>query len=147
MFVRYTESTKRTTVRNKCSVYRGDKIMNRQEIRYRAKKRRARALAKRRMVFLLGTLLLITVGTIVFGSCFSLAQDSEAAMNQEYKYYTSIQIKAGDSLWSIAEEYMSEHYESTKAYVDELVVLNDLKSETIHEGQHLLVAYYDKEFK
>ncbi len=122
--------------------------MNKQEIRYRAKKRRARALAKRRMVFLLATLLLITVGTIVFGSCFSsLAQDSAAAANQEFKYYTSIQIQDGDSLWSIAEQYKSEHYASTQAYVDELVVLNDLTSETIHAGQHLMVAYYDKEFK
>ena len=121
--------------------------MNKQEIRYRVKRRRTRALAKRRMVILLTTILLITVGTIVFGSCFSLAQDSEASMNQEYKYYTSIQIQEGDSLWSIAEEYMSEHYESTKAYVEELVVLNDLSSETIHAGQHLMVAYYEAEFK
>lgn len=122
--------------------------MNKQEIRYRAKKRRAKALAKRRMVLLLATLLLITVGTILFGSCFSsLAKDNVSAANQEYKYYTSIEIQEGDSLWSIAEQYKSEHYESTQAYIDELVVLNDLRTETIHEGQHLMVVYYDSEFK
>ncbi len=119
--------------------------MSKQEIRYRANKRRARALAKRRMVLLLMTVLFITLGTIVFGSCFTLAKDNDT--EQEYKYYTSITIQEGDSLWSIAEEYKTEHYESTKEYVDELVVLNDLTSETIHTGQHLMVVYYDSEFK
>lgn len=119
--------------------------MSRQEIRYRANKRREKALAKRRMVLLLMTVLFITIGTIVFGSCFSLAKDN--ATDSEYKYYTSITIQEGDSLWSIAQEYKSDHYESTQDYVDELVVLNDLASETIHAGQHLMVVYYDSEFK
>lgn len=91
------------------------------------------------------TVLFITIGTIVFGSCFSLAKDN--ATDSEYKYYTSITIQEGDSLWSIAQEYKSDHYESTQDYVDELVVLNDLASETIHAGQHLMVVYYDSEFK
>lgn len=145
MFVIYTKNTNRTIVRNKCSVYGGDKVMSRQEIRYRANKRREKALAKRRMVLLLMTVLFITIGTIVFGSCFSLAKDN--ATDSEYKYYTSITIQEGDSLWSIAQEYKSDHYESTQDYVDELVVLNDLASETIHAGQHLMVVYYDSEFK
>jgi len=122
--------------------------MNKQKIKYRTKKRKSRAAAKRRIILLLATLLFITLGTIVFGSCFSsLAQDSDTVMNREYKYYTSIQIKQGDSLWSIAQQYKSEHYESTQEYVDELVLLNDLTSETIHAGQHLMVIYYDSEFK
>ena len=108
-----------------------------------AKKRRARALAKRRMVLLLTTILLITVGTIVFGSCFSLAQDSEAAMNQEYKYYTSIQIQEGDSLWSIAEEYRNHNTESVFEYIDTLKEVNGLHSDDIHEGQYLTIAYYE----
>jgi cell division protein YceG involved in septum cleavage len=121
--------------------------MNKQENRYRSNRRRQRAAAKRRIVFLLSTLLLITIGTVVFGSCFSFAKDSESTANQEFKYYKSIMIESGDSLWSIAEEYKSEQYESTKDYVDELVVLNNLSSETIHAGQYLMVIYYDSEFK
>ena len=121
--------------------------MNKQEIRYRSNRRRQRALAKRRMLLLLTTLLLITIGKIVFGSCFSFAKDNESSANQQFKYYKSIMIEAGDSLWSIAEEYKTEHHESTQDYIDDLVVLNDLSSETIHAGQYLMVIYYDTEFK
>ena len=47
----------------------------------------------------------------------------------------------------IPEEYKTEHHESTQDYIDDLVVLNDLSSETIHAGQYLMVIYYDTEFK
>ena len=118
--------------------------MNKQKI----KNRRKVKAAKRRMVLLLAAMLLITLGTVVFGSCLSShAQDDEATLDREYKYYTSIQIQDGDSLWSIAEQYKTEHYESTQDYINELIILNDLTSETIHEGQYLMVAYYDSEFK
>ena len=120
-------------------------MMSKQEIRYRANRRRARALAKKRMVLLLMTVLLITIGTMVFGSCFSLAKDNST--EPAYKYYTSITIQEGDSLWSIAEEYKTEHYDSTQDYIDELVVLNNLSSETIHAGQYLMIIYYDSVFK
>ena len=51
---------------------------------------------------------------------FTLAKDSESAAQQEFKYYKSIEIKSGDSLWSIAEEYKSEHFSSTQDYINEL---------------------------
>ena len=36
---------------------------------------------------------------------------SEAdATNASTKYYTCISIKAGDSLWNIADEYMTDEY-------------------------------------
>ena len=121
--------------------------MSKQEIRHRSNRRRQRALAKRRMILLLVTLLLITVGTVVFGSTFTFAKDNESAANQQFKYYKSIMIESGDSLWSIAEEYKTEHYDSSQDYIDELVVLNNLSSETIHAGQYLMIIYYDSVFK
>lgn len=101
-------------------------------------------IAKRRMILLLATLFVITLGSVVFGSIFSKAKNPSADIAQ-YKYYKSITIEQGDSLWSIAEEYRSDAYKDTREYVAELKELNSLKSDIIHEGQHLLVAYYDIE--
>ena len=113
-----------------------------QERKERARIKRRRQVAKRRMILLLAALFVITVGSIVCGSIFSSAKDPATDIPL-YKYYKSITIEQGDSLWSIAEEYCTDAYEDTRDYIDELKELNGLTSETIHEGQHLVVAYYD----
>lgn len=117
-----------------------------QERNERAKMKKRRQLAKRRMVLLLIALFVITVGSIICGSIFSTAKDPATDIPQ-HKYYKSITIEQGDSLWSIAEEYHTDAYEDIQDYIDELIQLNGLTSKTIHEGQHLVVAYYDAELR
>ena len=108
-----------------------------QERKERARIKRRRQVAKRRMILLLAALFVITVGSIVCGSIFSSAKDPATDIPQ-YKYYKSI---------TIAQEYRTDAYEDTQDYIDELKELNGLTSERIHEGQHLVVAYYDTEIR
>lgn len=116
-----------------------------QERKERAMQKKRRQAAKRNMIILLATVLVITIGCIIFGSIFS-AGEASASDVAKYKYYKSITIEKGDSLWSIAEEYRTSDV-STKAYIDELIELNNLTSNTIHEGQHLVITYYDTEYR
>lgn len=58
------------------------------------------------------------------------------------KYYTSVTIRPGDTLWSIAEEYMPEDDTDTKKYIEEIMELNHLHSFKIHSGGSLVVPYY-----
>ena len=118
--------------------------MDTREKQMRAKIKRRKQVAKQKMMLLLVTVFIITVGSIVFGSIFSSANNPERNFKQ-HKYYKSIVIEDGDSLWSIAEDYCTETCDDTRAYVNELKELNGLSSETIYEGQHLLVIYYDTE--
>lgn len=62
------------------------------------------------------------------------------------KYYTSILIENGDTLWSLAEKYADEHYADTQAYIDEVIFINHLNSTEITEGNYLVVPYYSAEF-
>lgn len=119
--------------------------MSRQEIRDREKQKRAKAVAKRRMILLLTMIFMVTIGSVVFGGIFSSAQTTETPVT--YKYYKSIKIEKGDTLWSIAKEYCTENYEDTREYIEELKEINNLTSDEIHHGQYLVVAYYDAEFK
>lgn len=58
------------------------------------------------------------------------------------KYYKSITIQSGDTLWDIAKTYKSGDYKNTQAYVDEIMQINHLPSDRIVSGQKLVIAYF-----
>ncbi len=58
-------------------------------------------------------------------------------------YYGSVQIRRGDTLWNIAENYSGSTGYNTKEYVEELKRINHLDSEEIHAGEYLTVLYYE----
>jgi len=89
--------------------------------------------------------LIILIGASAVCGGFSLGKhknvDTMDAV-QTQKYYTSIEIKKGDSLWSIAKAYMSDEYDSVYEYINELKTINELDSDRINETEYLTVAYY-----
>lgn len=61
--------------------------------------------------------------------------------------FKSIVIQEGDSLWSLAERHIdSESETAVKEYIKELKQINQLESETIQTGEHLIIPYYTTEF-
>lgn len=83
----------------------------------------------------------------LFGSFLSLAQNTRAEEPVMFKCYKSIVIQPGDSLWSLAENYAdSESRSEIKSYIRELKEINQLDSEKIQTGEHLIVSYYTTEF-
>ena len=58
------------------------------------------------------------------------------------KQYVSIQIQQGDSLWSIADEYMGPGYDNINDYIKEIKKINGLKSQTIHVGGYIVIPQY-----
>ena len=42
------------------------------------------------------------------------------------KYYTSVRVEEGDTVWSIADRYIADSQVSKRAYVDEICRLNSL---------------------
>lgn len=96
---------------------------------------------------------LLTVMTICLVITFSFSISSFRSNAKDdgspasYKYYKSIIISNGDTLWSIAQEYMDEeHYDSTNDYINEVRKLNALGNEDIHYGEYLIVPYYTDEY-
>ncbi len=59
-----------------------------------------------------------------------------------YKYYTSIYVSQGDSLWSIASEHWTKEYSDIGAYIKEIKQLNRISSDTIQSGTYLCIPYY-----
>ena len=79
---------------------------------------------------------------ILFSNKSVINADESGNAVQLTKYYKTITIEAGDTLWGIAEEYKSGDYKTTQDYVDELITMNKLHSDSITSGQKLIVAYF-----
>lgn len=104
----------------------------RRERRYRILKLAVTAIA---------TLCIILAFATTYGAIKSNA-------NSKFKYYTSVTVEAGESLWDIADEYIDyDIYTSKNYYISEVKSINHLNEEgTIVEGQMLIVPYYSAEF-
>ena len=77
-----------------------------------------------------------------FGHTLLNARAEEAQLPKLKRYYTSVQLHQGDSLWDLAEQYRVGSGYSRTEYVEELKRMNGLKSEQIHSGEYLTVVYF-----
>lgn len=77
-----------------------------------------------------------------FGHTLLNAYAKEKSVQPMNRYYTSIQLRQGDSLWDIADQYSKGSNYSVKEYVNELKKINRLKGEDIHSGEYLTVVYF-----
>lgn len=62
--------------------------------------------------------------------------------HENTKYFTTIEVKAGDTLWDIAQEYQTVGYSSTEAYLDEIRSINHIVGDEITSGCYLTIPYY-----
>ena len=96
---------------------------------------------------LIFTICLAGALAITFGSFLSKAETKESDVTY-YKYYTNIEIQPGDTLWTLAENYMDENFESKEAYMAEVREINSLNDDSkIIAGQYLIMPYYSTEYK
>ena len=66
----------------------------------------------------------------------------EEEVPERNRYFTSIQIQNGDSLWDIARRYSEGSGYSQQEYVEELKRMNGLRHDHIHSGEYLTVVYF-----
>lgn len=105
-------------------------------------RRERRHKARRRMVVsAVATLCAIVI-------CAMCCSAIKTNANNGYKYYTDVVVEAGDSLWTLAEEYVDlDYYKDVNSYVREVRHINHLTEETaVMTGQVLIVPYYSAEY-
>ncbi|MBO5209298.1 MAG: LysM peptidoglycan-binding domain-containing protein [Lachnospiraceae bacterium] len=113
----------------------------------RIKNNRIRRQKEMRKNFLLVVMTVCLVITFSISMNGFLSNAKDDSIETSYKYYKSITIENGDTLWSIAEEYMdAEHYDSVNDYIKEVKQMNTLANDNITYGQCLIVPYYSNEF-
>ena len=59
------------------------------------------------------------------------------------KYFKSVEIKTGDTIWSIAEENIPENSSiDIREYIEEVQQINSLNGDNITSGMNIVVPYY-----
>lgn len=94
-----------------------------------------------RSLFFVTVLSIIVILGTYSGTGRVRAHDSRPEGSGSRKYYRSIEVQSGDTLWDIAELYMDDSYHSVTEYMNELIEINQLGSGRIHEGRYLTVVY------
>lgn len=95
-------------------------------------------------------MLVVAIMAVVLLSVFVISfstQASDLEHSAKYKYYKSIEVTKGDTLWSIAKENIdADHYKNVQEYVDEIKAMNSIKSDHIVAGSRLIIPYYSTDF-
>ena len=103
---------------------------------------------KRRQVQIIASMvgvIMLTVFTLSM-SAGKLSAKSDLS-SHTYKYYTTVYVETGDSLWSIASEYATEEYSDLDMYIAEVQQINGLKGTQLQHGSYICVPYYSPEHK
>ncbi len=116
-----------------------------ERIQYRTKMRRIRKIKRICMLSVI-TLFLILTLTLTINVFCSMAHDKDSLTT--YKYYTSIMIEDGDTLYSLADEYAKGYSIDTDKYIEEIMHINHLEDDMcIMAGQSLIIPYYSTQLK
>lgn len=99
---------------------------------------------KKRFVLVLITMIFLTMFS---GGILAYAKERESAQPTYYKYYTSIRVESGDTLWDIADRYLCEQTGSHEEYIREVMKMNGMKNSDIRTGETLTVFYYSTDVK
>ena len=87
--------------------------------------------------------LLMAIAIMVTVICAFATTSNAKQDHNMYKYYTSVQVEDGDSLWSIAKEYSDVDSDASYTdYIDEVKQINHISGDDIHAGEYLTIPYY-----
>lgn len=119
--------------------------MNDRDLRnYRRKCRRQREV---RRIFILAGIAVVLILFFTLSYHTLLSHANTEIEDISYKYFTSIQIGPGDTLWNLADRYADqEHYASRDQYIAEVMAMNHMTGEELSAGSYLIVPYYSSEF-
>lgn len=85
---------------------------------------------------------LALMAILAAGSSITGLAKAHGAQEDSYKYYESIRIQRGDTLWDIAAANRNPDYDGIEEYISEIRRLNHLRGDGILAGEYLMIPRY-----
>ena len=109
-------------------------------------RKREAVVRRQRSALAIAIILVVTLG-ILLGSSINALASSDKDISSYNKYYVSIRVESGDTLWTIADEYVEGFNLSKIDYIQEVCQINGISEDNIKAGDHIVVPYYSQEIK
>lgn len=109
-------------------------------------RKREAVVRRQRGVLAIAIIIIVSLG-ILLGSSINALASSEKDISSYNKYYVSIRVENGDTLWTIADEYVEGFNLSKSDYIAEVCQINEISQNEIHAGDYIVVPYYSQEVK
>ena len=130
------------------SLYNNPRYFSESEERIRRNRIRRQRIVRRQFIALACILaIIIFTFSFSFTTILSGAEGEDHVTN--YKYYKTVTVHSGDSVWSIASANFDEdRYNSINNYICEIYSINGIDSSSIvNAGETLIVPYYSTEYR
>lgn len=98
---------------------------------------------KRQILFTLVMFVTILATICIVTNCLKANQANASTAREENVCYKTIQVEEGDSLWTLADEYMGNSSFDRQQYIDEVKEMNHLTDDTIESGAYLMIPYVE----
>lgn len=123
-------------------------FLNESEMRINRNRIRRQRIFRRQVMMLVAAITLVLVFVSFMKFSFHVDAQSED-FKPQIKYYTSVTVHSGDTLWSLASERFSEeNYKNLNSYISEICKLNHISSaDDLKAGESLIMPYYSSEYK
>ena len=100
--------------------------------------------AIKRQALLAAVMFLTILATVfVITGCLKANQVKASSAKEENVYYKTIRVEEGDTLWTLADQYMGSNSFDRQQYIDEVKEMNHLTDDTIESGAYLMIPYVE----
>ena len=109
--------------------------------------RKREAIVRRQRGLLAIAIILVVALGILLGSSMNAIASAKADPAAYNKYYKTVRVEYGDTLWTIADEYVEGFNLSKSDYIKEVCQINSISEDNIHAGDYIVVPYYSQDIK